>query len=206
MMDERDRRDANVDAYDEGILNNDLRGVLQLRQDSSINTLHARALDALTGHLHKGTWRVTNYDSSQVVTQFMDVIFCGLIFDFWASFERFHRLPYPDMLARFREGSRQDALGTWPVVELDESTGLPRDLTEADDTRHPEMRIWRPKRCHMRKMLSSAVRGCVALGYDRSHFNIKAHDRSTVRATMHVTMNRILRCVFGVKHILVVGI
>ena len=55
MMDERDRQDADVDAYDEGILNNDLRGVLQLRQDSSINTLYARALDALTGHLHKSS-------------------------------------------------------------------------------------------------------------------------------------------------------
>ena len=122
----------------------------------------------------------------------------------------FHRLPYPDMLARFREGSSQDALGTWPVVELDESTGLPRDLTEAeiiDDARQPEMRIWRPKRYQMHKMLSIAVRGGVALGYERSHFNIKAHDRSTVRATMHVTMNRILRCVFGVKRILIfVGI
>ena len=202
MMDERDRQDANVDAYDEGLLDGGLRGVLRVQPDCGINTLHARALDALTVHLHEGTWHVANYDSSQVATQFMDVIFCGFILDFWAAFERFHRLPYPDMLSRFKEGSRHDALGAWPIVELDESTGIPRDLTDAEiieSTRQPEMRDWRPKRYKMHRMLSIAVRGCIALGYERSHFNLKAHDRNTVRATMHVTMNRILRCVFGVK-------
>ena len=48
-------------------------------------------------------------------------------------------------------------------------------------------------------MLSIAVRGCIALGYERAHFNIKDHPVSTVRATMHVTMSRILKCVFGAK-------
>ena len=171
--------------YDERLLDNELRGVLQVRHDSSINALHANAIAALAVHLTSGgPPLVANYDSSQVAAQFMDVIFCGLIYDFWPSFERFYRLPYPDMLIRFKEGSRHDALGTWPIVELDESTGLPRDLTDAEiiaKTRQPEMKEWRHKRYKMHKLLSIAVRGCIALDFHREHFNIKDHNRNTVR-------------------------
>ena len=101
MMDEGDRQDANDVDYDEGLLDDALRGVLELGHDSSINTLNAKAMAALTIHLYpqdEGPYFVANYDSSQVAAQFMDVIFCGLIYDFWPSFARFYRLPYPDML------------------------------------------------------------------------------------------------------------
>ena len=87
-------------------------------------------------------------------------------------------------------------MGNWPIVDLDTDTGLPRDLTDAEiiaHTRQPEMKEWRHRRY---KML--AVRGCVALDYHREHFNIKDHNRHTVRADMHVTLNGILKRVFGV--------
>ena len=205
MMDEGDRQDANDVDYDEGLLDDELRGVLQLGHDSSINTLNAKAMAALTIHLYpqdEGPYFVTSYDSSQVAAQFMDVIFCGLIYDFWPSFARFYRLPYPDTLMRFKDGSRHDAMGNWPIVELDTNTGLPRDLTDAEiiaHTRQPEMKEWRRRRYKMRRMLSIAVRGCIALDYHREHFNIKEHSRHTVRADMHVTLNGILKRVFGVK-------
>ena len=70
------------------------------------------------------------------------------------------------MLMRFKGGSRHDALGTWPIVELNESTGLPRDLTDAEiiaETRQPEMKERRHNRYKMHKLLSIAVRGCIAL-------------------------------------------
>ena len=205
MMGEGDRQDANDVDYDESILDDELRGVLQLGHDSNINTLNARAMAALTVRLYpedQGPYFVANYDSSHVAAQFMDVIFCGLIYDFWPSFARFYRLPYPDMLMRFKDGSRHDAMGNWPIVELDTNTGLPRELTDAEiieHTRQPEMKEWRHRRYKMHKMLSVAVRGCIALDYRREHFNIKEHPRRTVRADMHVTFNRILKCVFGVK-------
>ena len=205
MMGEGDRQDANDVDYDESILDDELRGVLQLGHDSNINTLNARAMAALTVRLYpedQGPYFVANYDSSHVAAQFMDVIFCGLIYDFWPSFARFYRLPYPDMLMRFKDGSRHDAMGNWPIVELDANIGLPRDLTDAEiieHTRQPEMKEWRHRRYKMHKMLSIAVRGCIALDYRREHFNIKDHPRRTVRADMRVTFNRILTCVFGVK-------
>ncbi|CAE7452997.1 unnamed protein product, partial [Symbiodinium pilosum] len=154
-----------------------------------------RAMAALTVRLYpedQGPYFVANYDSSHVAAQFMDVIFCGLIYDFWPSFARFYRLPYPDMLMRFKDGSRHDAMGNWPIVELDTNTGLPRELTDAEiieHTRQPEMKEWRHRRYKMHKMLSVAVRGCIALDYRREHFNIKEHPRRTVRADMHVTFN-----------------
>ena len=96
----------------------------------------------------------------------MDVCFCGPIFDFWSSFERLYRLPYPGMLARFKEGS-SDAVGAWPIVELDKSTGLPQDLTEAEiieETRQPEQQGWRPKRYQIHRLVSIAVQvRCIGL-------------------------------------------
>ena len=136
MVEQRDRQDTNEDRYDEQLLTYSMRGVLQIGYDVGINLLHARAIDALAVRLYEGDWYLANYDSSQVATQFMDCIFCGLIYDFWLTFTRFHRLPYPAMLSRFKDGSRHDALGQWPVVELDEQTGLPRDLTEAEIIEH----------------------------------------------------------------------
>ena len=202
MINSADRHDVNEDVYDESELTDQLRGILQVGRSTSINLLHANAIDALAVRLYEGDWHLANYDSSQVATQFMDAIFGGLIYDFWITFTRFHRLPYPDMLMRFKEGSRHDALGYWPVVELDESTGLPRDLTDMQiiaHTQQRELKDWRHRRYKMHKMLSKAVRGCVALGYERSHFNIKKYDALSVRATMHVTMSQILKCVFGAK-------
>ena len=40
MMGEGDRQDANAVDFDEGLLDDELRGVLQLGHDSSINTLN----------------------------------------------------------------------------------------------------------------------------------------------------------------------
>ena len=202
MVEEADRQDANEDRYEDHLLTDNMRGILQINHDVGINLLHARAIDALAIRLYEGDWYLANYDSSQVATQFMDCIFCGLIYDFWLTFTRFHRLPYPAMLARFKDGSRHDALGLWPVVELDGQTGLPRDLTEAEIIEHThkeDQKQWRHKKYKIQKMLSIAVRGCVALGYERARFNIKDHPVGTVRATMHVTMSRILKCVFGAK-------
>ena len=54
--------------YDERLLDNELRGVLQVRHDSSINALHANAIAALAVHLTSGgpAALVANYDSSAV--------------------------------------------------------------------------------------------------------------------------------------------
>ena len=145
---------------------------------------------------------VANYDSSEVATQFMDVCFCGLIYDFWPSFDQVYRIPCPDMLARFKEGSRHDAMGQRPVVVLDESTGLPRGLSDAEieaDTHQPAQRDSRPRRYKMHKMISIAIRSCIALGFNRSQFNIKAHNKNTVRSAMHILTSRILSSIFGVK-------
>ena len=70
MMDNGDRQDANVDAYDERILDDNLRGILQVSRDFST----PKPIAAPTVHLHEGTWPVANYDSGQVARQFMDVV------------------------------------------------------------------------------------------------------------------------------------
>ena len=205
MMAEGDRQDLNETQCDEAVLDDDLRGVLQVDYNSTINALSAKAMTALTIRLYsdnQDTFHVANYDSSHIAAQFMDVVFCGLIYDFWLSLSKFYRLPCPDMLMRFKEGNRHDALGNWPIVELDPSTGLPRDLTDVEIIQHthsPALKMWRHRRYKMHKMLSVAVRGCIALNYRREFFNIKERNPATVRADMHVALNRILKCVFGIK-------
>ena len=204
IAEEYERLDApvNDDEQLEASVDDRLRGVLNINQDMSIVVLQARSIDALTVKLRDGTGFVAQYDSSQMAAQYMDVIFCGMVYDFWQAFDRMMRLPYPDLHARFQTGSRNDALGQWPVVELDESTGLPRDLTGQEiiaDTRNEELRAWRPRRFRMHQMMAKAVRGAMAMGFDRQEFNIKGRTPETVRPIMHVMMTRLLASVFGVK-------
>ena len=91
-------------------------------------------------------------------------------------------MPYERMQERFRTGSRDDALGSWPgsLCTTDPETNVSRDITDeetqnSDATAGGELedpdKCWLIRKFRTNQVLSSIIRGAEQLGYGRQAFN-----------------------------------